>query len=217
MNTRTEKKHQTRRQILDAALELSAERGFSSLSLRQVAQQAGIAPTSFYRHFTDMDDLGLALVDEVGSSLRQIVRQARRRLYDSGGKNVIGTSIEIFMEFVEVNANLFRLLLGEGAGSTAAFRRSVSKEVKRFTDDLAEDLIRESEVSGRPIAHVQLAAEAMVTVAFNLGAGSIDFSPEERVAVKERIIIQVRMIMLGAQEQARDRHIEVPVRQEKTD
>jgi AcrR family transcriptional regulator len=146
-NNRIEKKNQTRRQILDAALELSAERGFSSLSLRQVAQQAGIAPTTFYRHFADMDDLGLALVDEVGASLRQLVRQARRRVDEAGGRNVIATSIETFMEFVEANANLFRLLLGEGAGSTAAFRRSVSKEVRRFTDDLAEDLVREAEAS----------------------------------------------------------------------
>lgn len=202
MTNRLEKKNQTRRQILDAALELSAERGFSSLSLRQVAQQAGIAPTTFYRHFRDMDDLGLALVDEVGASLRQLVRQARRRVDAARGRQVIATSIETFMEFVESNANLFRLLLGEGAGSTAAFRRSVSKEVRRFTDDLAEDLVREAEAAGRPIAHVELAAEAMVTVAFNLGAGSIDFSPEERRAVTERIIIEVRMIMRGAQAQA---------------
>jgi AcrR family transcriptional regulator len=201
-NNRIEKKNQTRRQILDAALELSAERGFSSLSLRQVAQQAGIAPTTFYRHFADMDDLGLALVDEVGASLRQLVRQARRRVDEAGGRNVIATSIETFMEFVEANANLFRLLLGEGAGSTAAFRRSVSKEVRRFTDDLAEDLVREAEASGRAIAHVELAAEAMVTVAFNLGAGSIDFSPEERRTVRDRIVIEVRMIMRGAQAQA---------------
>lgn len=204
MTTRTEKKSKTRRQILDAALELSAERGFSSLSLRQVAQQAGIAPTTFYRHFKDMDDLGLALVDEVGTSLRLLVRQARRRVEDAGGRTVITTSIETFMEFVEANANLFHLLLGEGAGSTAAFRRSVSKEVRRFTDDLAEDLIREAQRSGRPLAHVELAAEAMVTVAFNLGAGSIDFNAEERRAVKERIVIEVRMIMRGAQAEARD-------------
>ena len=201
-NNRIEKKNQTRPEILEAALELSAERGFSSLSLRQVAQQAGIAPTTFYRHFADMDDLGLALVDEVGASLRQLVRQARRRVDEAGGRNVIATSIETFMEFVEANANLFRLLLGEGAGSTAAFRRSVSKEVRRFTDDLAEDLVREAEASGRAIAHVELAAEAMVTVAFNLGAGSIDFSPEERRTVRDRIVIEVRMIMRGAQAQA---------------
>jgi hypothetical protein len=39
----------------------------------------------------------------------------------------------------------------------------------------------------------------MVTVAFNLGARSIDLPHEERLAVIERIIIEVRMIIRGAQ------------------
>ena len=46
MPTRAEQKQATRRAIVDAALKLSAERGFSSLSLRGVANEARIAPTS---------------------------------------------------------------------------------------------------------------------------------------------------------------------------
>ena len=86
-----------------------------------------------------------------------------------------------------------------GSGSTPHFRRAITKEIQRFTDDLAEDLIREAKDTERPIAHVHHAAEAMVTVAFNLGATSIDLPHEERLAVVERIIIEVRMIMRGAQ------------------
>ena len=202
MSTRLDQKQATRRAIVDAALELSAERGFSSLSLRSVAKQAGIAPTSFYRHFADMDELGLALVDEVGMSLRQLVREARRRVEKSGKGSVIRASIQTFLESVQKNENLFRLLLGEGSGSTPHFRRAIAKEIQRFSDDLAEDLIREAKETQRPIAHVHHAAEAMVTVAFSLGASSIDLPHEERLAVIERIIIEVRMIMRGAQSAA---------------
>lgn len=202
MPTRAEQKQATRRAVIDAALKLSAERGFSSLSLRSVAKEAGIAPTSFYRHFADMDELGLTLVDEVGMSLRQLVREARRRVDESGKGSVIRASIQTFLEFVERNELLFRLLLGEGSGSTPRFRRALAKETQRFTDDLTEDLIREAKATERPIAHVQHAAEAMVTVAFNLGASSIDLPHEERLAVVERIVIEVRMIMRGAQAEA---------------
>ena len=70
MSTRAEQKLRTRRALMDAALsQLSADRGFGSLSLREVAREAGIAPTSFYRHFSDLDELGLALVDEGGVAL----------------------------------------------------------------------------------------------------------------------------------------------------
>ena len=146
-----------------------------------------------------MDELGLALVDEVGMSLRQLVREARRRVDDSGKDSVIRASIQTFLEFVEGNKHLFRLLLGEGSGSTSHFRLAIAKEIQRFSDDLAEDLTREAKATERPIAHVRHAAEAMVTVAFNLGARSIDLPHEERLAVIERIIIEVRMIIRGAQ------------------
>ncbi len=206
MPTRNDQKLTTRRAIVDAALKLSAERGFSSLSLRGVTKEAGIAPTSFYRHFSNMDELGLALVDEVGMSLRQLVREARRRVDESGKGSVIRASIQTFLESVEKNENLFRLLLGEGSGSTPHFRRAISKEIKRFTDDLAEDLVREAKETERPIAHVNHAAEAMVTVAFTLGASAIDLPHEDRLAVIERIIIEVRMIMRGAQAAAESPH-----------
>ncbi|MCH7866526.1 MAG: HTH-type transcriptional repressor FabR [Myxococcales bacterium] len=202
MPSRAEQKQATRRSIIEASLALSADRGFSSLSLRGVAKEAGIAPTSFYRHFANMDELGLALVDEVGMSLRQLVREARRKVDHSGKGSVIRASIQTFLSFVEKNENLFRMLLGEGSGSPPHFRRAIAKEIERFTQDLAEDLIREADATGRPIAYVHHAAEAMVTVAFNLGASSIDLPRDQRLAVIERIIIEVRIIMRGAQAEA---------------
>ena len=92
-------KEKTRRALIDAAFnQLSAEKSFSNLSLREVAREAGIAPTSFYRHFSDMDELGLEMVDEAGLTLRQLMRQARKRI-DAGG-SVIRVSVETFFEFI---------------------------------------------------------------------------------------------------------------------
>ncbi len=199
MSTRAEQKTQTRRAIMDAALRLSAERGFSSLSLRQIAKEAEIAPTSFYRHFDDLEDLGLALVDEVGAQLRRVVRQARRRVAESGNDSVVRTSIETFMEFATSNTNLFRLLLGEGAGNSLTMRNAVREEVGRFTSELIESLEQEAERQKRPLAHASLAAEAMVTVAFNLGASALDRTASERAEVVERIVGEVRIIMRGAE------------------
>ena len=44
--SRQERKLRTRQALLDAALELLADRGFASLSLREVTKQAGIVPTA---------------------------------------------------------------------------------------------------------------------------------------------------------------------------
>lgn len=77
MGVRAQQKEKTRRSLVEAAFsQLSAERSFASLSLREVAREAGIAPTSFYRHFRDVDELGLTMVDESGLMLRQLMRRA---------------------------------------------------------------------------------------------------------------------------------------------
>ncbi len=92
-------KEKTRRALVNAAFnQLSAEKSFSNLSLREVAREAGIAPTSFYRHFSDMDELGLEMVDEAGLILRQLMRQARKRI-DAGG-SVISVSVDTFLNLL---------------------------------------------------------------------------------------------------------------------
>lgn len=72
-----EEKERVRAALLRAALHLGSLHGFAGLGLREVARQAGIAPTSFYRHFSDMQELGAALIREpVGSVLRGIGESA---------------------------------------------------------------------------------------------------------------------------------------------
>ena len=69
MSLRSEQKEKTRQAIINAALLLSEEKGFPALSLREVTREAEIAPATFYRHFKDMEELGLVLVDKVAQTL----------------------------------------------------------------------------------------------------------------------------------------------------
>ncbi|GLX87089.1 DNA-binding transcriptional regulator FabR [Thalassotalea loyana] len=191
---RAQQKEKTRRQLIDAALnQLSAERSFSSLSLREVAKEAGLAPTSFYRHFADMDELGLTLVDEAGLTLRQLMRQARQRI-EKGG-SVINISVKTFMEFIDDNANIFRLLLRERSGTSAEFRAAVSREIRYFTLELA-DYLQAANQLDHEIALLQ--ADAAVTVVFSAGADALDMNEAERDLLSQRTISQLRFIARGA-------------------
>lgn len=197
MTTRFEKKAQTRRSLIDAALRLGAEKGFSGLSLREVAREAGTAATAFYRHFRDMDDLGLALVDEVGLSLRQLMRQARRRAERRQSR--VRASVETLIEFIHKNANLFRLLLGERSGSSHAFRKAIREEMSRFIGELSEDLERAGLAAKRPLINAGLAAEAIVAVVFTVGAEALELASHQRRQLTERIIQEVYLILRGAE------------------
>jgi TetR/AcrR family transcriptional regulator, fatty acid biosynthesis regulator len=188
-------KEKTRRTLIEAAFrQLSAERSFSNLSLREVAREAGVAPTSFYRHFDGMDELGLTLVDEGGLLLRQLMRQARQRIAKKG--SVIRTSVETFMEFIADSPNVFRLLLRERSGTSAAFRTAVVREMNHFSAELTEYLA--STGISREAATIQ--AEASVILVFSSGAQALDLDSIEREALAERLILQLRIVAKGAHE-----------------
>ena len=191
---RAQQKQKTRQALIEAAFnQLSADHSFSNLSLREVAREAGIAPTSFYRHFKDMTELGLTMVDEAGLTLRQLMRQARRRI--ASGGSVINTSVVTFMEFIDNSSNQFRLLLRERSGTSKAFRAAVAREVKHFILELAHYL--ESETKCDSI-HAYIQAEAMVTLVFNAGAEALDIEGQQREELIERVIWQLRYITRGA-------------------
>lgn len=187
-------KEKTRRSLIQAAFkQLSANHDFSNLSLREVAREAGIAPTSFYRHFKDLDELGLTMVDEAGLLLRQLMRSARQRIAAEG--SVINTSIETFMHFLTTNESEFRILLQARSGTSDQFRAAVSREIMHFIAELS-DYICASQQSPHDFAFIQ--AEAMVKLVFNAGAEVIDMPHEQRAQTAERLNMQLRLIVNGA-------------------
>ncbi|KGJ93454.1 HTH-type transcriptional repressor FabR [Thalassotalea sp. ND16A] len=191
---RAQQKEKTRRLLIDAALnQLSADQSFSNLSLREVAKEAGLAATSFYRHFNDMDELGLTLVDEAGLTLRQLMRQARLRI-EKGG-SVIQISVKTFMEFIESNGNEFRLLLRERSGTSTEFRAAVSREIRYFTMELCDYLQKANKLD---VETSYLQANAAVTIVFSAGAEALDANESERQELADRTIKQLRFIARGA-------------------
>lgn len=192
--SRQEQKLKTRQNIINGAFSLLDEnRSLSAISLREVSRAAGIAPTSFYRHFKDMDELGLTLVDEAGLALRQLMRQARRRI--ASGGSVIGTSVDTFMEFIAGNTNVFRLLLREHTGTSAAYRMAVFREIQHFIEELTDYITEQLQVE-YSIANIQ--ADAMVRLVFSAGAEALEADAQLRAEIADRVKSQLRFIQLGA-------------------
>ena len=54
----------SRRQILEAATELAAERGYEGTSISAVSKRSGLPASSIYWHFANKDDLFAALIDD---------------------------------------------------------------------------------------------------------------------------------------------------------
>ena len=138
--TRREQKERTRIALLDAALRLLETKSFGSLGLREVAREAGVVPTAFYRHFASMEELGLVLIDDSFRTLRRMIRDARAQ--DLAFEHVIHDSVEILVRHVHAHRLHFRFVARERSSGVPVLRQAIRAEIRLFSSELATDLAR---------------------------------------------------------------------------
>ncbi|MDG2525289.1 HTH-type transcriptional repressor FabR [Stenotrophomonas sp. HITSZ_GD] len=196
----------SREDLLAAALKLiGPHRSLSTLSLREVAREAGIAPNSFYRQFRDMDELAVALIDLAGRSLRTIIGQARERA-TSTERSVIRVSVETFMEQLRADDKLLHVLLREGAVGSDAFKHAVERELNYFEEELQHDLVRLAAADGAVLHEPALVAKAITRLVFAMGATAMDLPPERDEELVQQISQMLRMIITGARQLGASAH-----------
>ncbi|HEV2997477.1 MAG TPA: TetR family transcriptional regulator [Solirubrobacteraceae bacterium] len=196
--TRLERKRRTREALLDAALELLEDESFSSLSLRQVTRAAGIVPTAFYRHFEDMEELGLVLIDESFRTLRAMIRTARADPRTT--EHVIRGSVEILVSHVHEHDAHFRFIARERFGGVAALRHAIRGEIRLFASDLATDLARFPNLRSWSTDDLQLLAGLIVDTMVATAEAILDAPPDDPAAEAEIVATagrRLRMITLG--------------------
>lgn len=191
----------TKEELFQAALNLiGPQKSISSLSLREVAREAGIAPNSFYRHFKDIDELAIELIDRAGIVLRQILHEAR--LQASRQNSIIRSSVEVFIAQLDADEGNLSLLLREGYTGSKSYKQAVERQLNYFQQELQDDLIRLERLNNKKLFHPDIAAKAITQLVFNMGANVIDMPAEDRKEIAEQTMIMIRMILEGA------RHLE---------
>lgn len=106
--TKTNLESESRNHILDAALNLFAQKGYAATTVREIVDAAGITAPSLYYYFGNKEGLYMelmqthcAMIDEVLTQHSSASESARLRL-----KNLVG---KIFLHVVE-DRNFFRLM-----------------------------------------------------------------------------------------------------------
>lgn len=188
----------SREDVIAAALKLvGPHRSVSTLSLREVAREAGIAPNSFYRQFRDMDELAVALIDLAGTSLREIIGSARQAARTK--RSVVRSSVQAFMQQLGSDDKLLPILLREGTVGSPAFKLAVDRQLNYFEDELRLDLIRLARVSGNTLYEPALAAKAITRLVFAMGSTAVDLPPDKWPGIAEQLVVMLRMILTGSQ------------------
>jgi AcrR family transcriptional regulator len=195
-STRREGKELTRQALLRAALKLLSRNSFDSISLREVTREAGISPTAFYRHFEDMEELGLVLVEDSFGSLREMLRIARSdpTVYE----DAIRRSVEIVVLHVRDNEPYMRFIARERYGGIRRLRRAIKRELQLFADELAVDLSVFPFVAKWSVAERRMLASAIAEVMIHMAAELLEATSDEEPELLLRAEQQIRMLSLGA-------------------
>jgi AcrR family transcriptional regulator len=196
--TRREQKERTRVALLDAALRLLEGKSFGSLGLREVAREAGVVPTAFYRHFDSMEELGLVLIDDSFRTLRRMIRDARSEPLAYG--DAIRSSAEILVRHVHAHRLHFRFIARERSSGVPALRQSIRAEIRLFSSELATDLARFPYLDRWSTEDLGMLATLIVNTMVSTAEEIVDAPsgrPEvEREAVR-RAEKQLRLIAFG--------------------
>jgi AcrR family transcriptional regulator len=113
-------RHERRRQLLDAALEVFVARGYHAAAMDEIAERAGVSKPVLYQHFPGKLDLYLALLDESVDTLVETVRDALRSNPDN--KQRVAATFGAYFEYVGEQGQAYRLVFESDLSNETAVR-----------------------------------------------------------------------------------------------
>jgi AcrR family transcriptional regulator len=198
--SRSQRKDLTRGNLLAAALALIGEgRSFTSLGIREIAREAGIVPNAFYRHFRNTDELGLALVEEVGITLRRLLREARQ--VGLAQSDMVRRSVQVYHQYVKQNRLQFLFISSERAGGSRILRLAIRNDVSHFTNEMAQDFRRLGMYKELPTATLQMICGLIVNSMLAAAPEILDLPPGQpllEAEMAENFVQQLQIVLLGA-------------------
>jgi AcrR family transcriptional regulator len=185
-----EERQRVRQALLRAALSLGAQHGFSSLGLREVSRAASIAPTSFYRHFSEMTELGRALVDDmVRPMLRSIAEQAAAA---EDAAAVAGRLVEGMLAGVTEDPELVRFMVAERVGASSSLRAALGAEVEA----LAESVRGSGKRRARPARAAPVRPIPLAIVLLLEGfTRALELAPAERTGLRKQLTESLTLVL----------------------
>ena len=174
-----------RAQLLSVARSVFARDGYHSVTMDDVATEAGVTKPILYDHFPSKRELYLALLEADLSELRERVHSA---LEDSAGnRERIRESIRAYVDFVDEHAEGFQLLMQEAIGAEEEFRDMIATFRDGVLSEVADVIARESR--GRvPRGDAEIVAQALIGMTETVAQQGIGRPQSERDATVELLV-----------------------------
>jgi AcrR family transcriptional regulator len=112
---------QRRIQLLDAASEVFASRGYHAAAMDDIAEAAGVSKPVLYQHFSSKLDLYLALLDQSCERLVEVLEDALSSTDDNA--NRVNAMVAAFFEFVSTSGDFRFVFESDLTGERAVQQR----------------------------------------------------------------------------------------------
>ena len=185
-----EEKERVRAELMRAALRLGAAHGFAGLGLREVAREGGIAPTSFYRHFADMEELGMAIIRELaGRTLRGWGERAAAAVNGA----MLPALVDAMLGAVARDPELLRFMVAERTGAASGFRALLRAELSLLSGSLQAALAGDEPGRLQPWA-----ADAAVALLFDGCVRALDAPATSLPSLRAALIAALERLLARA-------------------
>jgi AcrR family transcriptional regulator len=146
------KSEDRRRQLLNVACDVFADRGFSATIMDDVAYAAGVTKPVLYQHFDSKRALFIAVLEDCGERLISSILNATKEGETLREQMVKGFTA--YFSFVRNDDAGFRLLFGASARNDTDFAEVTNRVLEHFADAVTSLIIEDiPQEERRLIAH----------------------------------------------------------------
>jgi AcrR family transcriptional regulator len=172
---REERKAQNRAKLLEAARKVFAEKGYGEATARDIVRATDLASGTFYNYFADKQAAFTALLDEMATKGRALVR-AQRQDPDATLEQRIANAYRAYFEWAIAEKDLFDVFR-RNAGIIALLPDREPFELG--ITELIEDITAWAEAGDLPQADYAYLAVAAVGMGFQIATHLVEHDPPD--------------------------------------
>jgi AcrR family transcriptional regulator len=150
-------RNERRTQLLDAARQVFAEKGYHAAAMDDIADRAGVSKPVLYQHFPGKRELYLALLDESADQLLARIHQALLSTDDN--KERVRATVAAYFDFVGDPETAHRLLFESDLTNEPAVRERLDRLTALCAQEIAKII---TEDTGLPVEESTLLAIGLV-------------------------------------------------------
>ncbi len=137
----------TQQALIDALVALTQEKSYDAITIRDIAERADIAYSTFFRHYTDKDELLIEVLKSAVHDFKALINHNPDKSRAAEG--------ELIFQYVAKHQAFFRVLFSS---------QGANHSLQDIQEEIAADLLQSAAIRSSPIPPEVAANHLVVTI-----------------------------------------------------